>query len=235
LIDIPYTIKDLIETGGNIQKWMNYRLSGHYRLLIYQKYFPYVIFPCIISDKGVKFRVTLQLFTVNEVMKDYSFSDIRMGDRVIDIGANCGGFCLHAAQMTDRVLALEPIVIDKLRDNILLNDANVMAIEGAIGTAEPKWFGTTRQTRKYSLSELKEILGGCDFLKCDCEGGEWGIQPEELSGIRRIEMELHKMGLDHEKGYADLMRYLRKHYQVVFDRCDHDKNLYGVVHASMKR
>jgi hypothetical protein len=48
-------------------------------------------------------------------------------------------------------------------------------------------------------------------------------------------MELHKMGPDHEKGYADLMRFLGEHYQVVFDRCDHDKNLYGVVHASMKR
>jgi FkbM family methyltransferase len=106
-------------------------------------------------------------------MNDYSFSDIRMGDRVIDIGANCGGFCLHAAQMSDRVLALEPIVIDKLRHNILLNDANVMAIEGAIGTSQPKWFGKTGQTRKYSLTELKGILGGCDFLKCDCEGGEW--------------------------------------------------------------
>lgn len=37
------------------------------------------------------------------------------------------------------------------------------------------------------------MCGGCDFLKIDCEGGEWEIEAEELKGIRRIEMEVHKI------------------------------------------
>jgi len=35
-----------------------------------------------------------------------------------------------------------------------------------------------------------------DFLKMDCEGAEWFIEPEELKGIRRIEAEVH---LDRKK------------------------------------
>ena len=43
-----------------------------------------------------------------------------------------------------------------------------------------------------SLTELINLCGGhVDFLKCDCEGGEWCVTKEELKNIRRIEMELH--------------------------------------------
>ena len=42
-----------------------------------------------------------------------------------------------------------------------------------------------------TLTEIKNICGGCDFLKINCEGAEWGIKPEELKGIRRIEMMVH--------------------------------------------
>ena len=57
-----------------------------------------------------------------------------------------------------------------------------------------EWLGKSRTVKTKTLSEIKKICGGCDFLKIDCEGCEWNIKPEELKGIRRIEMEVHKVG-----------------------------------------
>lgn len=42
-----------------------------------------------------------------------------------------------------------------------------------------------------SLLDIIKECGGCDFLKIDIEGGEWEINPIDLRGIRRIELETH--------------------------------------------
>jgi len=45
--------------------------------------------------------------------------------------------------------------------------------------------------RLMSMASILKITGGIDFLKVDCEGAEWLIQPQQLEGIREIRMELH--------------------------------------------
>ncbi len=46
---------------------------------------------------------------------EYRFEDIRPGDRVLDIGANVGAFCIRAARLGGRVTAVEPVTADLLR------------------------------------------------------------------------------------------------------------------------
>ncbi|MCK7484615.1 MAG: hypothetical protein MZU97_03040 [Bacillus subtilis] len=44
--------------------------------------------------------------------------------------------------------------------------------------------GTTAAlfTPTCTLRMIHELAGGCDFLKCDCEGAEWLISPVDLAG-----------------------------------------------------
>ncbi len=131
-----------------------------------------------------------QIFDVPE----YRFEDIGPDDRVIDIGANVGAFSIRASSYSPHVIAIEPVTADLLRENIRLNNAPVRVIEGALGDGRSKkvrWDDHEVSSLTYPLRKIIEMSGGCDFLKCDCEGAEWQIEPKDLEGIRRIEMELH--------------------------------------------
>ena len=85
-----------------------------------------------------------------------------------------------------------------IRSNIKLNKIkNIKVFDIALGdgkTTKIEWLGKSLTVKTMTLQDIKNICGGCDFLKIDCEGYEWNIKPEELMGIRRIEMELHKIG-----------------------------------------
>jgi len=88
-------------------------------------------------------------------------------------------------------------MVEELRRNISLNSRNIQVIEAALGDGEvieAKWKYHRKSIRAMTLSDIKSFCGGCDFLKIDCEGNEWLVKPEELDGIRRIEMEVHKVG-----------------------------------------
>jgi precorrin-6B methylase 2 len=74
-----------------------------------------------------------QITTVTE----YRFDDIRPGDRVLDIGANVGGFCIRAARMSSRVTAVEPVTTIPLLENIRANRVSVKVITGALGDGKP--------------------------------------------------------------------------------------------------
>jgi hypothetical protein len=76
------------------------------------------------------------------------------------------------------------------------------------------------------------MAGGCDFLKCDCEGGEWQIRPGDLAGIRRIEMELHTPPIC-KKINPELLDYIGEHYnfEIVRTPCHDAFGVMGVLHA----
>jgi len=144
----------------------------------------------------IYFAVSDQLFSIDEVLADYKFSDIRSTDIVLDIGANIGAFTLLAARKAKHVYAVEPIYTNILRKNIEKNNIkNVTVIERGIG------FGTHtikygNKSKTLSLTTLTDLLKGCgnvDFLKCDCEGCEHTFTVNNLKGIRRIEIEVHKI------------------------------------------
>ena len=165
--------------------------------------------------------------------------DIGKDDRVLDIGANVGAFCLRAARLSSQVTAVEPVTIERLKENIRLNNATVRVIEGALGKCggrcEISWDDLVRTVPVYPLNTFISLAGGCDFLKCDCEGAEWQIRPEELEGIRRIEMELHIPPIC--PGIStELLDYIGKYYTFSIDRSPVYSTLgvLGILHAARK-
>lgn len=169
---------------------------------------------------------------------EYRFDDLRPGDRVIDIGANAGAFCIRASRISRHVSAVEPVTAPLLRENIRLNGAQVRVIEAALGTGRPervRWDDREVMSPTYPLREIIKMAGGCDFLKCDCEGAEWHITPQELAGIRRIEMELHIPPISGPPDPA-LLDYITKHYSFEIERRPVHAALgvLGVLHACAK-
>jgi FkbM family methyltransferase len=194
--------------------------------------------PVFITRDTVKFLVhesgIRQIFDVPE----YRFDDLWPTDRVIDIGANVGAFCIRASRYSHHVVAVEPLTATLLRENIHLNGVSVQVIEGALGEGKPKtiwWDDNNVFTQTYALWNIIEMAGGCDFLKCDCEGAEWSIAPEDLDGVRRIEMELHLPPISGPPNPA-LLDYISRHYHFEIDRKPIHTALgvMGVLHAERK-
>jgi hypothetical protein len=168
-------------------------------------------------------------------VSEYRFDDIRPEDFVIDIGANVGAFCIRAARYSDHVVAVEPVASRVLRENIRFNQVRVKVIEGALGDGsrgQVTWDGFGVSVPTYTLRQLASMAGGCDFLKCDCEGAEWRILPEDLAGIRRIEMELHLPPIGGPPNRA-LLEYIGRNYDFEIDRmpCHDVLGVMGILHA----
>lgn len=184
---------------------------------------------------GVIFvQVPASLFPVYDVPA-YWMDDIRKEDTVLDIGANMGAFCIRAARRNRSIVAVEPVTEDLLQENTRLNGVEVKVIPVGLGDGRPSWiqWGTRSvYTRTYPLQELITLAGGCDFLKCDCEGAEWFIEPEDLAGIRRIEMELHQPPIGPLPN-PQLLEYLGRHFAFVIDRIPVHSPLgqLGILHA----
>jgi hypothetical protein len=190
------------------------------------------------TDDGVRFSIhpgpCRQIFEVPE----YQFSDIGREDRVLDIGANAGAFSLRAARMSDAVTAVEPVTAGILADNVRLNGLQVRIIKAGLGDGRPavcRWDDESALVPTFTLRDLARIAGGCDFLKCDCEGAEWLIRPSDLDGVRRIEMELH---LPPISGPPDqkLLDYIDRHYHYSIERkpCHDVLGVMGVIHAERR-
>ncbi len=171
-------------------------------------------------------------------ISEYRFDDIRPEDIVIDIGANVGAFCIRAAQYSDCVTAVEPVAWKVLYENIRLNKVQVRVIEGALGDGNPaeiSWDEARVSVPTYTLRQIIGMSGGCDFLKCDCEGGEWLMRPEDLAGIRRIEMELHIPPISGPPN-PPLLDYISLHYDFEIERrpCHDVMGVMGILHATSR-
>lgn len=169
---------------------------------------------------------------------EYRFDDIHPDDRVLDIGANVGAFCIRASRFSQYIVAVEPVTATLLRENIRLNDVQVRVIEGALGDGKEElvsWDDLEVISPTYPLHRIIGMAGGCDFLKCDCEGAEWCIKPEDLNGIRRIEMELHIPPISGPPNPA-LLDYIGKHYTFEIERRPVHAALgvMGILHATRK-
>ena len=192
----------------------------------------------ITTPDGIRFlpRATSsrEIFEVPE----YWFDDLTASDRVIDIGANVGAFCLRAARVAGQVMAVEPVMTSRLRENILLNTADIHVLEAGLGDGREivcTWDDKSATVPTYPLATIVEMAGGCDFLKCDCEGAEWLIRPQDLDGIRRIEMELHLPPISGPPS-RKLLDYITQHYTFTIERkpCHDVLGVMGILHAERK-
>jgi hypothetical protein len=184
--------------------------------------------------KGDLFYPSEGLSDVNEVYKDYDLHDLRKDDVVLDIGANIGGFTVYAAKRAKLVFAIEPVKAKELRANIELNNLNnVTVIEGALAFGSSSitisWGNERREVQGYTFREILDMTGPVDFFKCDCEGAEWTIDPRDLMGTRRLELELHRMG-DYGK-----YPHFKKELEENFDFTIIQKGDFCIVHADLKK
>jgi hypothetical protein len=192
----------------------------------------------ITNSDGVQFYHTPLPFRQITEIPEYRFNDIRPDDHVIDIGANVGAFCICATRYSPHVVAVEPVTSERLAENILLNEVPVRVIEGALGDGKPTeicWDECRRMVPSYTLCQLIELSGGCDFLKCDCEGAEWLIKPKDLTGIRRLEMELHLPPISGPPNKA-LLDYISHNYHIEIEHrpCHGPLGLMGYLHAEKR-
>jgi hypothetical protein len=195
--------------------------------------------PSIISDENrVFFHLEDLPYRQITDVPEYRFTDICPEDIVVDIGANIGAFCIRAARTARQVTAVEPVTYAQLRENIRLNRVSVKVLEGALGNGKPAdicWDDCRVVSQTYTLTKIRQIAGGCDFLKCDCEGAEWLIDPAELTGIRRIEMELHHPPIGGPPN-PELLDAISRQYDFAIDRkpCHDVLGVMGVLHAELK-
>jgi len=214
MVNIPYLINDLIECKFNLQNWLNnrYRRPGWVPICHKDIASFTTVDGCIFNCHEAMFIYTLT------IPCEYHYTDIKRDDIVIDLGANIGGFCIRAAKKSDYVYAVEPIFTDELRKNILQNNVNITVLETAIGDGTPQSVNYMIGEKVVPTISFKELLSqcnGCDFLKCDIEGGEAFIDPNDLKDIRRIEMEFHfKTPL---KTPNTLIEWLKNNYHYSID------------------
>ena len=194
--------------------------------------------PLFTTSDGVTFRRMPHGADAVYVVGEYRFDDIRPDDIVLDLGANVGAFCIRAARRSRHVLAVEPILTEALRENVERNGGGVTVVDGALGTGESvrvAWGERTLAVATSTLGEFAAMAGGCDFLKCDCEGAEWFIRPRDLDTVRRIEMELHMPPIGGPVNRT-LLDYIGEHYDFDIERTPgYDvKGVIGVLHAVRK-
>jgi len=148
---------------------------------------------------------------VDDVFSEYKFYDIQPTDIVLDIGSNVGAFALFVSRFAKHVYAVEPMLTEIVSQNVVINNRkNITVFSDALGSGilDIPWEGCkNKQIKGKSLSELIQLCGGhVDFIKTDCEGGEWAITAEDLKNVRRIEAEVHNFDGTHN--LSDFLRML---------------------------
>jgi autotransporter strand-loop-strand O-heptosyltransferase len=121
------------------------------------------------------------------------FFEVEEGDIVVDLGASLGPFTYKILPKNPKqCYVVEPLSyhIDILHKNVGKN--NVKIIQGAITdkkNIEITWDGITENVPTFSFREFlnENKINKIDFLKCDCEGGEYDVfQPSNIDFLKTI-------------------------------------------------
>ena len=184
----------------------------------------------------------MDAWVVKETVLEGQYEQVSLpledGWTVMDIGAALGDYAVWAARQTShgRVIAVEPfpLAVEVLRRNLKQNDIhNAEVVAGAAAssngmtslkvvgkvvqnsTANNGAGGETLTVETFTLAELFKRTGVtcCDYLKMDCEGGEYDIlftaAEETLQQVERICMEVHDGMTSHDRG--EMIRFLQQH------------------------
>jgi FkbM family methyltransferase len=189
-----------------------------------------------------KVQTLMDVWVLKETCLDRQYetfgTDIQDGWTVMDIGGGWGDFAVSIGRNHPqcRVIAYEPYPpsIELFEENRILNQTtNVELVKAAIGkdsgklrlstqnkeavqlsTTDPKT-GTWLEVESLSLADAMEnhLIEHCDFLKMDCEGGEYDIlfsAPDDvLARVDRICMESHDGMTNYN--HTDLLHFLEGH------------------------
>jgi autotransporter strand-loop-strand O-heptosyltransferase len=121
------------------------------------------------------------------------FFEVEEGDIVVDLGSSLGPFTYKILPKNPKqCYVVEPLSyhINILHKNV--GEDNVKIIQGAITdkkNIEITWDGITESVPTFSFKEFlnENKINKIDFLKCDCEGGEYDVfQPSNIDFLKRI-------------------------------------------------
>ena len=165
------------------------------------------------NNKNFHNTVTNEIFVDNAYQK---FGKVAAGDVVVDIGASAGPFTWSiASKNPSRVICLEPHkdLYPTLVKNVSNTGIPVATINKAIGNSDGQNYscglydenkndhsdgtdGIVLDTIKFSTLIAEQQLTHIDFLKMDCEGGEYDVLNDEnfnwiKNNVRKIAMEVH--------------------------------------------
>ena len=127
--------------------------------------------------------------------------EVEEGDIVVDLGASLGPFTYSILPKNPKqCFVVEPLSyhIDILNKNV--GQKNVKIIQGAISDKkklEITWDNITEISPTFTFKEFLDDnnINKIDFLKCDCEGGEYDVfsksNIEFLKTIPKIVVEFH--------------------------------------------
>lgn len=188
------------EESGNLFKMLldSYEMNDYYREAVLNNlktYFKHLLLVPENFDWGETDPEYIELFKNENFIervyeKHYS---IKNGDIVFDIGANCGSFTYSILHKNPKhVYCIEPsnTIINSLRKNV--SHGPVTLINKAISDVEDEnkvisasgVYLYHHKGNTYSTTTFKKIIeqygiSKIDFLKFDCEGGEYSIFTEE--------------------------------------------------------
>jgi FkbM family methyltransferase len=174
---------------------------------------------------------------------------VQENDVVMDLGANCGSFTASIFKNKPKhIYCIEPSprLVQALKNNIIENKDKVTIINKAVSDHESvnekipenDVFVYCHEENAYSTTTFKNIIkenniSTIDFLKCDCEGGEYFVFTKENSDIiknkvKRIAGEFHITGW---KDSIEKFKIFRDYYLKdiryteglhVYERCGKD-------------
>ena len=178
------------------------------------------------SVKGLDLNTINTLYHEFFIRGDYDWwRPVQPGDIVVDVGANIGMFtCLALDRGAKKVYAIEPNLelLKTTIENASLHivdkkETPLIPINCAISSREDLVTSIhgSMTDQKLKIKSFKEILDTynidkIDFLKIDCEGGEYDILNTEnlefiKKNVRHIAVEVH---LDfHKEGPAKFIEF----------------------------
>jgi len=158
-----------------------------------------IIYKEIIDDKQFDWGKKSEWYVsqaTKEIFEDNAyerFFEVEEGDIVVDLGASLGPFTYKILPKNPKqCFVVEPLSyqIDILHKNV--GKDNVKIIQGAITdkkNIEITWDGITESVPTFTFREFlnENKINKIDFLKCDCEGGEYEVfQPSNIDFLKTI-------------------------------------------------
>lgn len=152
-------------------------------------------------------------YVFTEQRRDYGrVAERARGARVLDFGAHCGFFNVYLSRNfePDSIISVEPDMrmVDVLRRNAMFGTEIHMAAVVDLSyefTTIPLYLGKTfsatnsiepfrgREEVQVPVVHFQELLAtGVNFIKCDCEGGEYSLDWSNLpNSVHTIAIEFH--------------------------------------------